>query len=388
MRRVIPCALVLVTAVTLVGGSGAGAQSAYAPGSVASRAERSRERVRAAQAEVSTLREQRDTKREQYKAGLTNRSEVVELERRLEQAESVLITAMRDMEEAQRFAALRKPVAVRLRDATVRQAAQVLTQASGLTIRADDSVPQDTRLTIEARRVPLADLLETVGRQANLVIAPEADGVRLTAPSELTVNGEQQQFWEGPNFPWSREWGSPPVSAESGTRFGSGPVFGGGLGGANAFGGGGGRGGGFGGGGYGGAPGDLPAPASVDPHVPGAPDPFRAHPLGGAGSGPGRLALTTVGSDLIVVAEPGSGPRNEAGVWLTVYRLGRGGVQMTQVSSTFHRTRTLARASGTAPPSVAPARPRQVAPARAVAPGARPVAPPPATTAPDLVPAR
>ena len=202
---------------------------------------------------------------------------------------------------------LSRAVDVKLKDATVAQAAEALSQASGVSIDVDETVPRDLRLTVEARRVPLATVLEAVGKQTNLMISPAGRGVLLQPWPTLTVDGKTTQVATGRISPWSDDWGSPPTQVS-------------GIWAANAP-----------------FPTPGPAPAEL---------PFAYPPGTSAPATPARVALTTVG-DRVVVAEPGDGPDGAEGVWLTVYQLERD--QLKKVGSTFHpspegATRTRARA--------------------------------------------
>jgi len=117
-----------------------------------------------------------------------------------------------------RISPLQKKVDVKFDNATVAQAAEALSKASGVPITAEDAIPDTTRLTVEARRVRLATVLESVARQANLIIEP-GDGfdkpegslsVILTMPPMLRVNDSVQKF-SVPSSPWSAKWGTPPT---------------------------------------------------------------------------------------------------------------------------------------------------------------------------------
>jgi hypothetical protein len=126
---------------------------------------------------------------------------------------------------------LNRPVDVQLRDASVRQAAQALSQASAIRIHVDDSVPEETRLTLTARGVSFASVLEAIAQQASLIIAPDRNwtqwttgapdqglgaspaaspGVILRARPMLEVNGQSQELAESIG-PWSLDWGMPPT---------------------------------------------------------------------------------------------------------------------------------------------------------------------------------
>lgn len=116
----------------------------------------------------------------------------------------------------ERIAPLQKKVDVKFENATVKQAAEALSKASGVRIRVDDDIPAETRLTVEARKIRLATVLESVAQQAGLIIEPvnlESGGdfgVSLTVPPMLRVNNKVQRFPSSPS-PWSAAWGTPPT---------------------------------------------------------------------------------------------------------------------------------------------------------------------------------
>lgn len=83
-----------------------------------------------------------------------------------------LSTFMPLLDQDPRYAVLMRPVDVTLDRATVRQLGEALSKASNLTITVDKVVPEDIRLTVDARGVALATVLEAVARQAKLIIAP------------------------------------------------------------------------------------------------------------------------------------------------------------------------------------------------------------------------
>lgn len=230
---------------------------------------------------------------------------------------------------------LMRPVAVQLQNATVRQAADALSQATKLSIRVIGEVPEGTRLTVQARGVTLGAVLEAIGRQANLKLAPAEDGVVIGPWPMVEVNGQQQVF-RGRMAPWSSEWGILPGYASR-----EGWVF----------------------------PGeaeltDLPltvvVPAQDPLLVPPGGDPLgqpnerrTVTPLfpgadqvpGSPGFGGGRstrslpstalaISVASLGERMFVVSEPGRGADNQAGAWITIYRLD--GTQLKKVTSTFH----------------------------------------------------
>jgi hypothetical protein len=201
-----------------------------------------------------------------------------------------------------------------LRQATVRQAAEVLGKASGVTVAVDESVPKDLRITIDARRVPLATVLEAIGKQTGLMIAPKDKGVILQTWPKLSVNGKPTDLpSSGENAPWSDEWVIPPTQL-------LGMPFLGGHGpmaairpGPSAP----------------GAPG-----ASVAPGMPS--DAYRYLRMLSPRERPEGLEVTASGN-MVVVSEPGVNDKNERGLWITAYAVENG--SMREMGSTFHRFR-------------------------------------------------
>jgi hypothetical protein len=364
---------------------------------------------------------------ERYKAGHTAAAEVNSAKAELDVAANNLQRTQQILNREQRIATFYRPMNINMKDATVLEAANALSQASGMPINVDKQVPKDIRLSVEAQGVPFATILESVAEQAKLMIAPDGNGVVLKTWPTLKLDGAVKEF-TGPNAPWSTEWGSavplvnnnatakwmylsnivggptdrfwgdlegglgnsgagpnyPPWRAQGGTGssstgFGRG-VPGGGSGGSgglstgrgsNAVGGGGGRStglqtgttvkgaggrtgnnalgiqgsfgsgavsseirpgpagngrgfgftGGTGGGGFGGMTGVQSGG-------------FGDNGGGGFGFIGAPLSLSTMGDHLVVVAEPGPGPKGEAGAWLTVYKWD--GARLSKVSTTFH----------------------------------------------------
>jgi hypothetical protein len=272
-----------------------------------------------------------------------------------------------------RISALQRPVTVELRDSPVRQAAQTLSQASGISISVDKDIPADKRLTVVAQRVPLATVLDTIARQTGLLIAPEGNGVLLKPVPSLEVNGQRAEIMSA-FAPWSSEWGTNPAAnlgelggyhtvtyplAEGGhvyrvvpatpsdvlgqlpssgqrpptpyvqTPNGApmptapdGSIL------------------------YGAPRPAAPAPRNVRPGLPGTPGPGDLYGSPGgfggfgggygfAASGPPPVTMTALSSTTFVVANPAAGPGGEPAVMLTVYRLE--GAELRKVSSTLHR---------------------------------------------------
>jgi hypothetical protein len=198
---------------------------------------------------------------------------------------------------------LQRPLSVELRDAPVREAVQTLSQAAGLAIRVEEHVPSDTRLTVVARGVPLATVLDSIARQSDLQIAPYGSGndVQLQ-PASAPGAKEARPAEISPFAPWSSEWGTnPAASAVDLQRYRS--VYGSAK------------------------PGEAPVQffrvAPVD--QPG-------HPLG-LSDGAGPLTVTRLSGDTFVVAHPA--PGGEPALLLTVYRIE--GAQLRPVARAVHR---------------------------------------------------
>src|SRR5439155_18984462 len=130
-------------------------------------------REEAAKAELQAVTTSLDSAKQRYAAGVTSQDEVtteeaqaVKAQADLEAARSQVGTGVRMQQQLSRLAALQRPIDVDLKDAPVRQAAQTISQACGLPIAVDSQVPVQTRLTVVARGVPLATVLDTIARQS------------------------------------------------------------------------------------------------------------------------------------------------------------------------------------------------------------------------------
>jgi hypothetical protein len=316
--------------------------------------------------------------------------EVAALRTRIAALEGERATALRRSHLEQPNVWLSRPVSVELRDATVRQAAEALAKVAGVNVVADENLPADKRLTVDARRVPLGTVLEAIALQNNLMIAPAPGGVAL-APWPTLVVGAETQVLRGPLAPWSDEWAGqiqfqqregggrlgfqPAAPAAGGMMMGGGFAGGGfpgvggpagGLGGQGAGGFGGGLGGLGAGGGRGGGVGGFGAGGGMGGFI--VPDGFSIPPTVGGVPLPGAASITSLAPHWIVVAEPGASPSGVRGTWLTVYRLD--GTQLRRVSRLFHEPAAPA-AAAPGDPFGRPARPAGPHPAPAPADGER-----------------
>lgn len=112
----------------------------------------------------------------------------------------------RQLGSAERLRILASPVDVSLKSATIRQAAEALSQASKLSIAVDPKVPQDIRVNADSQNVPLGAVLEVIAQNAGLIIAPTSqNGLLLRLPGKLVVDGKEYAS-EG-STPWSEDWG-------------------------------------------------------------------------------------------------------------------------------------------------------------------------------------
>lgn len=255
----------------------------------------------AAQAKAALMAEKVRNLRSRVDAGLAPASELSEAE--VAHKEALAEVAEQEEEVAAVRALfgmpsgvggkLSKPVDVQLQQATVRQAAEALAKASGIPIEVGESVPKDLRITIDARRMPLSTVLEAIGKQTGLMIAPQGEGVRLDVWPSLTVDGVKTTQRSGRMAPWSDEWGIPPTAFSR-----------------------------------------LPGALTVLPGFTG----------GGSGGGVAARAFSSgarpnglevsISGDTVVVSEVGTNAEGEAGLWLTAYRVVSG--KMEPAGSTFH----------------------------------------------------
>jgi hypothetical protein len=210
------------------------------------------------------------------------------------------------------FSSLDRIVSVELREATVRDTAAALTQASGISIKVDENVRTENRLTVLSQGFKLRVILQEIARQTGLLIAPDdaAKGVILRPMPSLEVNGKTARA-SVPHAPWSSEWGTLPSIAQMSLLAAQG---------------------------YAGPQMNAPVPALAEP---------PPQNLVNARALSEQLVIAGLGSDSFVVAHPV--PSGGPGFVLTVYRLEGG--QFRTVGSTVHRI------EGTS--SRAPARPRR-----------------------------
>jgi hypothetical protein len=121
---------------------------------------------------------------------------------------------------------LYRPVTVDLRDVSLGQAAQVLSQAAHVPISVDPRLLA-THVSLSATGAPFAVALEQLARQSNLLIAPVTETdywtEQVANSLHLAPSPPPPASAATPNAPWSNEWGLNPVSgaftgASSGTQ--------------------------------------------------------------------------------------------------------------------------------------------------------------------------
>lgn len=210
----------------------------------------------------------------------------------LTDGETVTSETMRRRQEL--YLSLDRAISVELRDATIRRAAEVMAQASGIPIAADPAVPGDKRLTVVAQVVSVKNILAEVARQTGLLIAPDNDakGVILRPMPSLQVNGQERKF-RATNAPWSAAWGNIPANTQLLSITGY-------------------------------KPGDANAEALAQS--------LKTATIN-VRQGLGGVTITGMGDEHFVVASPA--PPGENGVMLTVYQLD--GNRLRIVSTTLHR---------------------------------------------------
>lgn len=300
--------------------------------------ERLQTELRTAEAQLKTAELRVSTLEMQRNAGLADDSRVQEAAIELQKWRGVAEDIATRVKRSQLYRALGRPVDVRFRDATVGDAAQVLSQTSGLAISVDPALQPAGRVTITANQIPVAEVLRLLAQNTKAQVTPKpgSAGILLRPVPTLEVDGQVREF-PGSNAPWSPEWfeiGGPPQQVEGGAGFGF--PGGGAFGGGGGFAGGGPGGGGIGGGrdpraGNGG-PGGFPMPGGPGGQIGFAP--------GGMPAQDATLAITAVGANRFIVAtHVGRRGGMDAGrgmplVLLSLYEIKDGKMQL--LSSRLH----------------------------------------------------
>lgn len=245
--------------------------------------------------------------------------------------------AVKDAEDAAardaQIERLSHPVNIEFKDATLAQAAESLSKASGVPIRVAPSAPASARITLQAKAVPLSTVLESIARHLDLKIEPAGNGgVELQTWPEILIDGQKQVFPE-PTGPWSSAWGGARPGTSTGIIGNSG--FTSQTGAQNSQ--------------------NLVTGSLVNKGNRGQTNSAGFNSTVQNRSGNSLTASNTTAQtgfapagmlqgvniaavgNTLVVAEPGRGPGGEPGAWLTVYLLE--GTSLVKKSTLFHPTR-------------------------------------------------
>ncbi len=248
----------------------------------------------------------------------------------LQRLETELAQAMRSrpglvsrITEMRRWNRLESPVTVEFKNATLAMAAESLSQTTRMPVRLEGSVPDTLRISLTTRDAPLVMVLDSVARSfgVQIVSGGETDGVILKPWPTLEVNGKRDALI-GPMAPWGNGWPNSPMmtyQSRSGglnptaPRLSAGP--------ARAM-----------------AVPPAPRAAAGRALVPARRRP-ATQPTSGAEGGSGDpIGIASLSPGSIVVAERGTGPNGEPGVWLTIYSVMDATGELTRSgrASTFH----------------------------------------------------
>ena len=314
------------------------------------------------------MKRRQDELSREYKEALTRygagNTEVVSRKRQLEAADLELRRTEAEFENLARAQVLGysgksrillQPVAVELKNASVRQAATALSKAMQVPIDIQVDVPDTLRLTVQARGVSFGAVLQAIAKQANLKISPGDRGIVLTSWPMVLIN-DQLQVFKGAWAPWSSEWGIlPGYQTSDGWDFpGEAEPLRNGIA----------------------IYGPVDPPAAVSPPAssgvrttPGLPSPdplvggystaVPGTPFGTPDGGLGRsnrsvtssaamgISVAALGERTIAVSEPGRGTEGQFGAWITVYRID--GAQLKKIAAGFHPLHGSTAGRGTAP---------------------------------------
>ena len=250
---------------------------------------------RMAETEYKTLENRRDITEQQVKAGLKPSHELYDIVGQLSIARYRLAAINEELRQAAFEEKLTRRVDVELKDATVRQAAKALAQASDINVQVSSDVPSEKRIRMTANAVPFVRAVEAVAQANDLRITRTPEGLVLRPWPVININGNRRQFRSG-IAPWSEEWGQrpggdtslsnnlswPTSSSQTSTQYGLSRK----------------------------SDTTLPKTASDMPNI------------------------TSTRAGEFLVTEPGKDARGRPGIWLTVYR--QVGAQLKQVARGFH----------------------------------------------------
>jgi len=165
--------------------------------------------VKGLEMELESVKTQLADTQARVDAGVEPQSALRTLESDRKQGEIALAYTRDLLADARRLARLAQPVDVVLKSASIRQAAEALSRASGLGISVDGRVPKNIYVKTKAWAVPLGTVLEVIANATHLQIAPGDRGdLVLQVQGTLIVDGNTVAF-QGDSAPWSDEWAMP-----------------------------------------------------------------------------------------------------------------------------------------------------------------------------------
>lgn len=251
--------------------------------------------VNSAKAAMEALRKRSEYMQQMIKIGAAPPGDLPDIDAALAEAQNRYNKTLSGFADTKRLSKMSAPIDVQLKDATISQTAKALSSVSGVPIHVDPGVSSKTRITLEAKHMPLYSVLAAVAKQADLIISPYGDSVSLDARPSLTVNGKTQPEALS-HLPWSSKWKTLPPAFE----MGGGDLWGGMQGLLNL---------------------KTSVPATTTTRIP---DLFSQPEE--------RVAVTSIG-DRVVLAQPGMNDQGERGTWLIIYKLD--GDNLAEVGSTF-----------------------------------------------------
>ena len=283
-------------------------------------------RVQVLQAQISAQEQELAITKARVSAGVQDATTLPGMEAKLVELRSQLPKAQADLVRARRFAALEHKVTFNFKNARIRDAASVLSRVSSRVISVSDSVPISLVITTKGHDVPLGAALELIASATDLCIeAADDGGMKLVSPVKVKVGGKTVII-RSADWPWGDDlvnlsvYGqAPPIGLRWHAVAQSYPV-------------------------------KVTWTPQLTEKLALTPPNFTEHvnvtkshrvvdPIiaGADHSGAGRLTVTALGSNMIVVTEPGTGPHSESGWWLTVYKVRNG--KLVATGTTFHKSR-------------------------------------------------
>jgi hypothetical protein len=169
-------------------------------------------RLTALKAQYDTLSRIASSARARVNAGIAPSDDMLIPTADAQVAASKLEQCTMALRNAQRLEALAKPMDIVFKSASIRQAAEALSRAAGISITVDEGVPKNIYVKTQAHGVPLGAVLEVIADTAHLVIAPDDQGgLLLRVSGRISINGKSVAY-DSLNLPWSEEWTAPPCA--------------------------------------------------------------------------------------------------------------------------------------------------------------------------------